>query len=450
MLKPMNPLAKELNDRLAGSIVERLLSDLGLSMYFPKGIVAQSAEAKQRANRLNATIGMAYKDRAAYALPLLMDMLPSLNSAEAVAYAPTAGNPDLRKRWKSLQIERNPGLKDIEYSDPVVVAGLTSGIFQMAELFVNPGDRVIIPDMFWGNYRLIISERRQGNIDTFPFFSDQGGFNLEGFADRLKKSAAESKKYGGAGGKIIILLNFPNNPTGYSPSVREAERIAEIIRERAEAGCDILTVHDDAYFGLFYDPDVYRQSLFAKCANLHKNVLALKIDGATKEEYAWGFRVGFMSFASRGLSHDDFQPLISKLMGSIRATVSNCPGISQSLILKMLEHPEYRAQKQQAEQELSARYHIVKAILENAYQGADGATLRNILRPLPFNSGYFMAFAVNGMSAEDLRLALLDKGVGSIAIGDAYLRVAFAAIDQDELEGLYAEIFTTAIQLAEQ
>ncbi|AHC13655.1 hypothetical protein L21SP2_0213 [Salinispira pacifica] len=38
-----------------------------------------------------------------------------------------------------------------------------------------------------------------------------------------------------------------------------------------------------------------------------------------------------------------------------------------------------------------------------------------------------MAFRTPGVSAEQLRLALLEKGIGSIAIGEDYLRIAFAA-----------------------
>ena len=41
----------------------RMLSDLGRKLYFPKGILTQSAEAKQKATRYNATIGEAREDR---------------------------------------------------------------------------------------------------------------------------------------------------------------------------------------------------------------------------------------------------------------------------------------------------------------------------------------------------------------------------------------------------
>ena len=44
----MNRLAEELNQTLSDSIAYGFLSPLGRRMYFPKGIVAQSDEAKER------------------------------------------------------------------------------------------------------------------------------------------------------------------------------------------------------------------------------------------------------------------------------------------------------------------------------------------------------------------------------------------------------------------
>jgi hypothetical protein len=67
-----------------------------------------------------------------------------------------------------------------------------------------------------------------------------------------------------------------------------------------------------------------------------------------------------------------------------------------------------------------------------------------MLEPLPCNSGYFMSFRCRGLSAERLRTALLDRGVGTIAVRDEYLRVAFAGIDAADLPALYEEIFATA------
>ena len=55
----MKELAIELNESLKGTCVYDFLGKKGMNMYFPKGIVAQSAEAGEKAKRYNATVGLA-------------------------------------------------------------------------------------------------------------------------------------------------------------------------------------------------------------------------------------------------------------------------------------------------------------------------------------------------------------------------------------------------------
>ncbi|MDR3311943.1 MAG: aminotransferase, partial [Spirochaetaceae bacterium] len=54
-----HPLAQELNTALRDTTPGALLSGLGRRLYFPKGIIAQSAEAKQFGTLANGTIGVA-------------------------------------------------------------------------------------------------------------------------------------------------------------------------------------------------------------------------------------------------------------------------------------------------------------------------------------------------------------------------------------------------------
>ena len=67
----LNPIAQELNARLEAAAPEVLamLSPLGRRLYFPRGILTQSAEAKEKAHRFNATIGIATENGAAMHLP---------------------------------------------------------------------------------------------------------------------------------------------------------------------------------------------------------------------------------------------------------------------------------------------------------------------------------------------------------------------------------------------
>lgn len=402
-------------------------------MFFPRGIVAQSTEASQRATRFNATVGMAFEAGEPMILPSTAHSFTGLSSRQTVAYAPTPGVPELRAAWREQLLEKNPGLASISFSDPMVVPGLTNGIFQSAELFVDEDDPVVIPDMFWGNYRLILAERRGARIVPFPFFSADGGFNLDGFADAVRGAAGPRG--------VRVLLNFPNNPTGYSPTIDEAKRIAEILTEVADEGVPILVVCDDAYFGLVYEDGVFARSMFELLAGAHENLLAVKVDGATKEDFAWGFRIGFVTFASPALTADHYDAITKKLMGSIRSTVSNSSRIAQSVLLNSLSTESYSREKAAKFELLEGRYREVRRILDETND--DGP-----LSPLPFNSGYFMSFASEDVSTESIRLRLLESGIGTISIQDRFLRVAYASIDRDDLESLYSEIAAAARDIA--
>jgi hypothetical protein len=87
---------------------------------------------------------------------------------------------------------------------------------------------------------------------------------------------------------------------------------------------------------------------------------------------------------------------------------------------------------------MKERYMKVRDILEKGSPPP-------FLKALPFNSGYFMCFSTSPVNAEDLRKKLLyEEGVGTISVGEKYLRVAFSMPDIEELDGLYDIIFETA------
>ncbi|MCK9906503.1 aminotransferase class I/II-fold pyridoxal phosphate-dependent enzyme, partial [Frankia sp. Cpl3] len=116
------------------------------------------------------------------------------------------------------------------------------------------------------------------------------------------------------------------NPTGYTPGAEEGKEIVAAIKAGADAGINVVAVTDDAYFALFFE-DSMHESLFGALSNLHPRVLAVKVDGATKEEYVWGFRVGFITYSST--SEALLAALEQKTMGIIRSTISSGPHPSQ-------------------------------------------------------------------------------------------------------------------------
>jgi aspartate/methionine/tyrosine aminotransferase len=244
----MNPIAKELNDIILGANgnVFDMLSDVGKNLFFPRGILTQSAEAKEKAHRFNATIGMATEKGVTMHLPSIMGKLNGISADEALTYAPSFGIMPLRKTWRKQLFEKNPSLKDQDISLPVVTNAITHGLSVVADMWVDPGDVIVLPDKIWGNYNLIFSVRRGARIVHYPLFQTGEGFNLEAFETCVRKEAEKAKK-------VIALLNFPNNPTGYTPTPAEADRISDILITMAQNGTNVIAVTDDAYFGLFYE-----------------------------------------------------------------------------------------------------------------------------------------------------------------------------------------------------
>ena len=427
----MTPV-QEVNAALEGCVAERLLSGYGKRIFFPKGIVAQTAEANKRAHRYNATAGMAFNEGVPMSLPVIRNAVPELSPKELVAYSTTAGEAELRDLWKQQMVEKNPSLQGVPTSHPLVTSGLTHGLSLVAEMFVDPGNPVILPDLYWGNYRLMFAVRNEGRVVTFPFFGRSGGLDVEGLRRAL---VAEE-----TGGKLIVLLNFPNNPTGYSPTRDEAQEVVEVLADIAERGTSILAITDDAYFGLFFEEETERQSLFAYLAGVHENILAVKIDGSTKEDLVWGFRVGFVTYGCKGFAEAQYQALEKKTMGAIRGSISMASRPAQSLLIRGLKQPTYRQEKAAAVQVIEEKYRKVREIL-------DTRKIPDILEPLPFNSGYFMCFRLKRGNAEDLRQALLAAGVGTIAQDAHLLRIAFSAVDTGQMDDLFRYVFEAAERL---
>ncbi|HEY3418572.1 MAG TPA: aminotransferase class I/II-fold pyridoxal phosphate-dependent enzyme, partial [Armatimonadota bacterium] len=268
-----------------------MLSSLGHRLYFPKGILSQGAEAKEKATRFDATIGIARENGKAMYLPSVMEHLTDITPGDALTYAPATGRPDLRNKWREELLVKNPSLQGKSFSTPIVTGGVTHALSLVGDLFVEHGDQILIPDKFWENYELLFGVRMQAQIALYPFFNEDGCFNVEGLRQALATRTGSDK--------TILILNFPNNPTGYSITKAEADAVVKVLTDAAENGCNLVVVTDDAYFGLFYGEDVLQESLFAKLAGLHERILAVKVDGPTKEEYVWGFRTGMVTFGTK-------------------------------------------------------------------------------------------------------------------------------------------------------
>jgi aspartate/methionine/tyrosine aminotransferase len=424
---PLNPLAQAANDALKKDcpVVLGLLAGRGQRFFFPaKGILAQGAEAKLKAKTANATVGIATENGAPMHLGVVSKYFTGLAPTEIYDYAPSYGKPDVRAAWAKKQRAETPSLGDHPVSSPVVTNALTHGLGLIGDLFLDPGDAVLSADLLWENYNLCWETRLEARFDYFPFFDAQlTGFNLPAFTAGLKRHRGQ---------KLVVALNFPNNPSGYTPTRAEAAGIVAALTAEAEAGTRLVVVVDDAYYGMFYHPDCQTESVFGALARASSNLLAIKVDGGTKEAFIWGLRVGFLTYGIKNGTPAAYKALEDKTAGLIRAYVSNISNPGQSVVLRALNDPEFRPQQAEKVATLRQRAEVVAAECRKA-EYADCWDV------YPFNSGYFMCLRLKGVDADATRLRLLDDhGVGTIALGATDLRVAFSCLTVAQIPGVFS------------
>ncbi len=415
----MNKRYENINKILDTHVAGALLSKKGRNMYFPTGIVWQAEQSATA--KIKATAGMAFEKGSPIALKSMQKLFPSLTPKDVVAYAPVAGIPELRTLWKEHIKETNPSIAIKNITLPITTCGLTHGISTLLSCMLEKNQALITPDMYWENYSHMVETFIGGKIKTFPMFSSLTSlpkFNTAGLKTVMKKVASQYKK-------VVLLLNFPNNPTGYSCTTDVVKEIKQSVLSIAEKNIPVLILCDDAYFGLFYEENVYKESLFSIFSRLHKKVLAVKIDGATKELLSWGLRVGFITFGCKEFPQNVKNALEEKIKGFLRASTTSSPRISQTLVINAL-----------ASKTLSKNIHTIFLSMKRKYEATKQAIKiaekkypKSGLQPYPFNSGYFVSFKCNKAHQETIRKSLLKKeSIALIALDNA-LRFTFSVIE---------------------
>ncbi len=427
-MEALNPQAEELNLTIKNQnpAVFDLLSCKGKAIYYPrKGILAQGAAAKDK--EINATIGTAYEDDGK---PMILPSLASrlqLETKDAFPYAPSEGLKPLRDKWQELIRIKNPSLGTKEISTPLVTCGVTNGLSIIGYMFSGETDEIILSDLYWENYDLVFTNAYGAGLKFFNFFKDQA-FDIASFRETINSSPA---------GKKIVVLNFPNNPSGYTPTRAIGKEIISVLTEAAEAGNKLVVVMDDSYFGLVFEDDIFVESLFSQLSQAHENLLAVKVDGITKEEYAWGLRVGFVTYGVKNGTKDLYKALEDKTAGAIRGNISNASHPAQSLFLNALKSETYTREKARNKDKMKERYLKVREVLKAHPEYS------RYFEDLPFNSGYFMCIKMKNLNADKVWEVLLNKySTGVICYGEKGLfRIAFAATPTHKIEKLFNNVY---------
>lgn len=400
----------QINETICKTI-KFFLSETGKRIYYPKkGIGSQSEEANDCA--VNATIGVAKDDFGNFM------SLKSLHP-KPVPYAPAFGIPILRTIWKD-RIVKNNILDHENLSLPVVTSGITSGLFIFGSLFLNEGDEIIVPELYWPNYNLVYKTYFNCNFKKYKTF-ENGGLDLISFEESLKNSK-----------KRIVVLNFPHNPTGYSPSHEEALKLADIICNNSTPDSPTLVLTDDAYLGLNYKESNYKYSMFKLLSN-KENVVVIKADGISKEYYSWGMRMGFLTLSCGDNKTNNYDGMENKIAGLIRAQVSSVPRTSQESFINAYG-AKLEEEKNNNDLILKQRYEELNKLYN------ESEDYQKYFELIPSNSGYFFCIKPKLYNCDDLRVSLIKNyQIGVISTGGV-LRVALSSLKKTSIKYLLDSI----------
>jgi len=188
-----------------------------------------------------------------------------------LGYTESLGNPALRK--EIAQLYNGAAAEDV-----IVFSGAEEGIFVFINALLNPGDQVIVQTPCYQS----LSEVARSIGCTVAEWEMKPDDNWELDLEWLKQNITPSTK--------AIILNFPNNPTGYCPSHKTFQTIIEIARQH-----NIFLFSDEVYRWLEYSKE---NRLPAAC-DIYERGVSLGV--MSKSFGLPGLRIGWIVTKDRGL-----------------------------------------------------------------------------------------------------------------------------------------------------
>ena len=149
-------------------------------------------------------------------------------------YTSNAGLKELRKEISNY-VERSQGVHYDEMHEILVTVGGSEAIDLALRAMINPGEEVLIPQPSYVSYEpcAVLADA----VPVIIELKEENEFRLT--AQELRNAITDKTK--------ILILPFPNNPTGAIMEKKDLEEIAEIIREK-----DIFVITDEIYAELSY------------------------------------------------------------------------------------------------------------------------------------------------------------------------------------------------------
>lgn len=283
---------------------------------------------------------------------------------------------------------------DVSYDDQneiIVTVGGSEGIDVTIRSLVDHGDEVLIVEPCFVCYAPIVSLSGGVPVSIQTYAKDE--FRLT--ADQLREKITDKTK--------LLILPFPNNPTGGVMGREDLEAIAEVLR-----GTDILVLSDEIYSELTY-------------GGVHSSIVQIEgmkertilVNGFSKAFSMTGWRLGYVAAP---------EPLVKQMLKIHQYGIMSSPTISQYAAIEALMNCDEDVKKMCAEYDMRRRY-IVKALNDIGLECFE-----------PRGAFYvFPCIKSTGLSSEEFCERLINEYDVAVVPGNAfgecgegYVRISYA------------------------
>ena len=310
-------------------------------------------------------------------------------------YTVGPGLPELRERIARKLAEEN----SCSYSPEgiVVTPGGKFAIYLAVRSLVNPGDEVMYLEPGWVSYPSIIEASAATPVPVRLPLATNYKITLE----QLEQFVTEKTK--------MLIINYPNNPTGKVLSREEADAIEQFLLNHP----DLVLLADEIYERIVYTG--YENISMASYPSIASPVIT--VNGFSKSVAMTGWRIGYLA------TTPEIKTVMYKLF---QHTMSCVSGFIQKAAVVALDCT-------QEIEDMRRQYERRRDLFVGGLNAIDGVTCS-------YPEGAFYAwvkFDIPGLDSEGVCDRILNQakvvGVPGIAYGtdDSCVRFSFAASDEE-------------------
>ncbi len=293
-------------------------------------------------------------------------------------YTANSGLMELREAICNYN-ERKFGVKYDPKTEVLVTVGGSEAIDLMIRTLVNPGDEVLIPEPCFVCYKPLTI--MAGGVPVPIETKEEDEFRL--LPSQLKEKITDKTK--------LLILPYPNNPTGGVMSGKDLEAIAEVLR-----GTDIMVLSDEIYGELRYSEEGHIP--FSKLDGMRERTVV--VNGFSKAFAMTGWRLGYALGPAE---------LISLMRKIHQYGIMSAPTTAQYAAIEALQSCDNDVEEMRREYNYRRRYIV------------DGFRAMGLSCFEPLGAFYvFPCIKSTGMTSEEFCGKLLEEEHVAVVPGNAF------------------------------